>query len=358
MCRRSPALLFAVLAISARQMELKKGIRNPCESLELYQEAIRRLKPLLQARNEDAITVSVILCAMEMMSASGEDWRRHLDGCAAMFVSFGVNGFSDDLHKAIFWCYARMGQPYNITRELKGLDADQHVIDLCGALMSDGTQGPLIEPWRWLAPGVHEAEASRLFAQFRSPDMHANYSVYLCAKVTELLSNRTRYMEFGEENGCTDAVYATRWKTLWDDLQSWLDQRPEELLPLQILDSEPFPHILFAHWAAISSNQLHHTACLLLLNMPPPHAKLIHDKSHTTSGYAKRICGISLTNPHQGCLNNAIHPLWIAGRHLSHRSEHAVLIKLFKNIEQTTGWVTSWRIADLERVWGYEIRER
>ena len=42
-----PAVLYAILAISARQMELKEGIKNPCDSLELYQEAIRLLKPLL-----------------------------------------------------------------------------------------------------------------------------------------------------------------------------------------------------------------------------------------------------------------------------------------------------------------------
>ncbi|KIW04686.1 hypothetical protein, variant [Verruconis gallopava] len=337
LARRSPALLYAILAISARQLELMGGIRNPCDSLELYQEAIQMLKPLLQVRDEDAITVSVILCCMEMMSASGEDWRRHLDGCAALFVSFGVNGFSDDLRKALFWCYARM--------------------DLCGALMSDGTQSTLIEPWRWLAPGVSADRAQELFAQHRSPDMHANYAVYLCAKVCELLADRTKYSELGADNGCNDAAYAMRWTALWDDLQAWLDQRPEELLPLQTLDGKPFPHILFIHWAAISANQLHHTACLLLLDMAPAGSKQSLQKEQLILGYAKRICGISLTNPHQGCINNAVQPLWIAGRHLTHRSEHAVLIKLFKNIEQTTGWATSWRVADLERIWGYKIRK-
>ena len=107
--RTSPPLLYAVLAVSARQLELQDRIRNTFDSLELYQEAIRLLKPLLHQRDQDAIVVCVILCCMEMMSASGEDWRRHLDGCAALFGSFNVNGFSEGLLRALFWCYARMG---------------------------------------------------------------------------------------------------------------------------------------------------------------------------------------------------------------------------------------------------------
>ena len=64
-----------------------------------------------------------------------------------------------------------------------------------------------------------------------------------------------------------------------------------------------------------------------------------------------------MTNPHQGCLNNAIQPLWIAGRLLSHKSEHALLVKLFKRIETSTGWINNWRIADLELTWGYKVRK-
>lgn len=36
-------------------------------------------------------------------------WRRHLDGCASLIQSVGINGFSSGLEKALFWCFARMG---------------------------------------------------------------------------------------------------------------------------------------------------------------------------------------------------------------------------------------------------------
>ncbi|KAJ9144576.1 C6 zinc finger domain-containing protein [Pleurostoma richardsiae] len=334
LARTSPALLYALLALSARQRERREGRRHSSfDSLELYQEAIRLLTPLLQARDPLSVPICTILCVMEMMSASARDWRKHLEGCAALFDAFGVHGFSGGLFQAVFWCYARM--------------------DVCGALISDGTQGTLVPPAKWLAPGADETRARELFRAAESPDAHANYAVYLCAKVCWLTADRTRFVELGETNGCDSEVFAVRWQGLWDDLQVWLDERPPEMLPAQTLETRPFPQILFAHWAAISSSQLYHTACILLLNMMPRSVPAPEGLAGSATWHARRVCGISLTNPHEGCLNNAVQPLWVAGKLLSHRSEHALVVKLIRNIEAMTGWAASWRIADLEAAWGY-----
>jgi hypothetical protein len=128
------------------------------------------------------------------------------------------------------------------------------------------------------------------------------------------------------------------------------------MTPIQSIHSDPFPHILFAHWAAISANQLYHTACILLLGSKPAGSLAEAGRMGSAIWHAKSVCGISLTNPHAGCLNNAIQPLWIAGRLLSHQSEHVVVVKLIRSIESMTGWATTWRIADLEAQWGQKIR--
>lgn len=199
-------------------------------------------------------------------------------------------------------------------------------------------------------------EACDLFHNARSPDMRANYSVYLCARICELMSDRTGYVELGEDNGCTREIFTRRWVQLWEELQKWRLERPEELLPIQTIDGNPFPNILFVHWAAISSNQLYHTGCILLLNCRPKSVEPVQDEIGSTIWHAKRICGISLANPHQGCLANAIQPLWIAGRLLTHRSEQELIVKVIQGIETTTGWGSSWRIADLENTWGRKVR--
>ncbi|KAJ2896013.1 C6 zinc finger domain-containing protein [Zalerion maritima] len=357
--RWSPALLSAILALSARQIERKADPspqrRRSFHSLELYQEAIRLLAPMLQARDAESIPICVILCCLEMMSASAQDWRRHLEGCAALFDAFTVHGFSGGLHQAVFWCYARM--------------------DLCGAIISDGTEGTLLPTSKWIPPleSTRETHSPAIYqdhgrAHFRSqasiPDMYANYAVYLCASVCELLADRTRYVELGVVNGCDSQAFKSRWLALWDDLQVWIKNRPSDLLPASMTEVDPFPQILFLHWAAISSTQLYHTACILLLGSttneikseilrPPGSAS---HNSFNTIWHAKLVCGISLTNPHEGCLNNAIQPLWVAGRLLSHSSEHALVVQLIRQIEATTGWGTCWRIRHLEAAWGYKSR--
>ncbi|KAL7811180.1 hypothetical protein V8C44DRAFT_100979 [Trichoderma aethiopicum] len=344
LAQTSPALLCAILAISARQMERKEasnGTSTPqksFDSLELYQESIRLLTPLLEAHDQAVIPICVILCCLEMMSASARDWRRHLEGCAALFDAFQVHGFCGGLLQAVFWCHARM--------------------DLCGALISDGTQSTIIPPSAWLPPGTDESNARRCFHKSQNPDLHANYAVYLCAKACELISDRTHHDELGVSNGCKAEVFSSRWIKLWDDLQAWVDDRPHELLPLQTVESRPFPQILYLHWAAISSNQLYHTACILLLGSTPRRHSSVPGAAGSSIWHAKRICGISLTNPHHGCLNNAIQPLWLAGRLLTHEAEHSIIVDLIRDIESTTGWGTCWRIPDLGAAWGYSVRRR
>lgn len=183
--------------------------------------------------------------------------------------------------------------------------------------------------------------------------MYANYAVYLCSKACELIADRTKYIELGEDNGCSTDVFTERWVRLWDEIQLWMRDRPTEILPIQIVEGKLFPHLLFVHWGAISSTQLIHTACILLLNMMPQTVKLESNHSTSMLWHAKQICGISLTNPHHGCLNNAIQPLWVAGRMFSHNSEHSAIVKLIRSIEAMTGWGTCWRISDLEHTWGY-----
>jgi hypothetical protein len=335
--KESPLLLYAILAIGARQLKRQEKTQSSFDSLELYQEAIRLLTPLLSTQGTHVVATCVILCCLEMFSASAQDWRHHLDGCAAVFEAIGVHGFSGDVLQAVFWCYVRM--------------------DVCGALISDRTECTLLKPSQWLSPGVSDAVAESIFRSSSSSDMYANFAVYLCAKTCELIADRNQYVELGTENGCDTSQFQQRRSQLWQQLSDWAQYRPSEMLPVETSNTAPFPHILFAHWAAISSNQLYNTSCVLLLNAnarhkPPP----VTSPAASTMWHVKRICGISLANPHEGCFNNAIQPLWVAGRLLTHSSEQALVVKTTRRIEVMTGWTATWRIRDLETTWGYKVR--
>ncbi|KFZ25280.1 hypothetical protein V502_00240 [Pseudogymnoascus sp. VKM F-4520 (FW-2644)] len=347
----SPALFYAILAFSARQTERKTGLEKSHDSLELYQESIRLLAPSLQAKDPNVLVTVCILACLELMSVSPRDWRRHIEGCAALFDSFNINGFSGGLLQAVFWCYARM--------------------ELCGAIVSDGAESTVLHIDKWTpimseSPGSKDSEEELIKDTFFQksrlvPDMHANWAVYLCAKTCDLACRRTRYLELGELDEYDTRPSIEQWNRLWDELQYWNEQRPPAILPIKTTGTgsgQIFPEILFAHWAAISSNQLYHTACIIMLEIRPAD-RLLRSSMPQWSAvwHARRVCGISLTNPHSANLINAIQPLYIAGKLLSHRSEHLAVARLFKIIDKTTGWGAMWRLKDLERAWGYDPGE-
>ncbi|KAJ5371777.1 Protein of unknown function DUF3468 [Penicillium concentricum] len=345
----SPALFYAILAFSARQTERKACLDKAYDSLELYQESIRLLAPLLQAKDPNVLVTVCILAVMELMSVSPRDWRRHVEGCAALFDSFNVNGLSGGHLQAVFWCYARM--------------------ELCGAIISNGAESTVLPLDKWVPamPQASSKEAQEDIIRDSfcekghvSADMHANWAVYLCAKTCDLSCRRTRFLELGEASD-DPRPFSEQWSRLWEELQYWLEQRPPAMLPIKTTgmgSGHIFPEILFAHWAAISGNQLYHAASIMMLDMRPVERGPPPAKPHFSAiWHARRVCGISLTNPHSGNLINAIQPLYIAGKLLSHHSEHVEVAKLFKIIERSTGWGALWRLKDLERAWGYEPGE-
>jgi hypothetical protein len=345
MAQKSPALLYAMLAFSSRHME-RRGLTSHgrFDSLELYQESIRLLSPGLQAKDPNMLVTACILAVFELMSGGSKDWKRHVEGCASLFDFFGVDGFSGGLPQAVFWCYARM--------------------ELCGAIISDGTETAVLPLARWAPPAPDSLTTSEQFQCYvrdlfhqrsrDSPDMQANWAIYLCIKVCDLRFRRTQSLELGRADVQDDRPFQQQWQDLWDELQFWLDELPPSMRPISMAeegnDKQIFPAMLFPHWAAISSTQIYHTACILMLEMR-------HDADSQCSAlwHARQVCGISCASLHPGSLVNSIQPLYIAGKLFSHVDERKQIARLLKTIDHSTGWGALWRLTDLEAEWGYEL---
>ncbi|KAG5948662.1 hypothetical protein E4U53_006211 [Claviceps sorghi] len=412
LAEQSPPLLYAVLAFSARQIERKALLDKCYDSLELYQESIRLLGPSLQARDANTLVTACILAVLELMSGSSRNWRRHIEGCATLFDFFAVTGFSGGLLQAVFWCYARM----ELCGAIIAAGAESTVLPLSKWLprppppaldgSASGWQGRAgLSPSPSPSPSPpppprheheHEHEhghghdmdafARRTFYQHGRDNtgMHANWAVYLCAKACDLIYRRTRTLELHERDASDPRPFAEQWESLWQDLQLWLESRPCSMLPTTSTrastrtratatattptatdDDHPadqphvFPSIFFPTLPAISSNQLYHTACILMLEARPPAAAALRLAAPHSSPiwHARRVCGISYTNPHKASLINAIQPLYVAGRLLTHPSEQLQVARLFAIIDATTGWGALWRLRDLEAAWGYRPGE-
>ncbi|KAK4499225.1 hypothetical protein PRZ48_009738 [Zasmidium cellare] len=338
LAKSHPHLRYSILALSSRQMELKaKKPDNSC-SLALYQHAIHLLSPLLHQRTSVVLASCIVLCVLEMMSCSPKAWRRHLDGCAALIQALGINGGCGALDQALFWCFARM--------------------DVCGGLIS--SERTLIPMNKWMSGGDLPSDL-QIF--HHNPtfafDMYANRVVYLCGQVIDLLctSGKWEQRHPTQHPTLSPTTYLAHWTRLFEVLERWYLDRPQEMLPLLTIpspSSNPFPTILYANGPAVSGNQLYHTASLLMHKHRPPHLQFppTHRKPHSLLWHARQICAISLSNTHHGCWTNSIQPLWVAGQHMSHPSEHEAILKLLERIERETGWATKWRAEDLREFWG------
>ena len=337
MAKSAEHLRYSILALSARQKERKDPTNPYTESLTLYQKAIELIVQEMYSLETAVIASCVLLCVLEMMSSSPKAWARHLDGCSMLLQAAGISGTIGGDRQALFWCFARM--------------------DVWGGFLSDTLTK--IPTSCWITPSQ---SMSMVVAQFKTEsggfDNYANYAVFLCASVINLLSNRgPSVAEQKETSSDTKNSSSAPWKALFDLLQDWYNSRPEEMRPLMSCPAtleehqHPFPIVLFGISPAVNGNQLYHASSLLMLQEKPRDIRL--SRGHKSiQWHARQICGIATSNHSHGAWINALQPLWIAGKVMSHPIEHRIILDLLARIEKETGWATSWRAEDLKDYWG------
>ncbi|KAK6369477.1 hypothetical protein LTS17_009383 [Exophiala oligosperma] len=313
MAKTCAHLRYAMLALSARQLERKDKSIPAALTLSLYSAAVHLLLAQLHLRNTPVLASCVVICVLEMMSCSPKAWRRHLDGCACLIRSMHIYGDSEGIERALFWCFARM--------------------DVCGGLISK--ERTLIPVAEWTSEPSFDA-AVKFFSSRPTVDWSACYASYLSASTIDLLFASTTYEDPRTPPGWSkhDPSFPQRWSRLFGVIEQWYENRPPEMLPLvthSATSSQPFPTLLFGSGAATSGNQLHHAAAMLMLQYIPRHLKC--PPSHSLLWHARRL-------------------LWMAGQFMSHPTEHQAIIDIYARIEKETGWGATWRADDLKQFWG------
>lgn len=221
--------------------------------------------------------------------------------------------------------------------------------DMWGGFLSDSHTKIPTSLW-FLPTGTMSTAISRFKTDFQNFDNYANYSLFLCASVLNVVSRRGSATERG-------STYSAKWKALFDLLVDWVTNRPAEMRPMtsraQETDDEGlFPVVIYSNAAAISANQLYHTATLLMLQAKPNDLKVRGQRS--IFWHARQVIGISVSNLLHAAWTNAPQPLYIAGKVMSSKSEHRVVLDALAEIERTTGFATQWRAQDLKEYWGDE----
>lgn len=271
MAQSSTALRLSVLALASRQLERMDPNKPYMESLALYHEAIHYVTQELRFMQTPLIASCVLLCVLEMMSSSPRDWSKHLEGCASLIKAAGIDGTVGGVEQAIFWCFARM--------------------DLWGSFLTDTSLRIPTSLWFFPVEPIH-ATLDRLRLSTSVFDQYANLAVFLCASTLNLLSR---------EEASSEEPFSARWRAMFDLLETWYNDRPEEMLPVLYTQESNstgrFPLVLFTNPSAISGNQLYHAAALLMLQSKPASVKLRSHKS--LFWHARHIVGITASNPSQ-----------------------------------------------------------
>ncbi|OJI80931.1 hypothetical protein ASPTUDRAFT_77731 [Aspergillus tubingensis CBS 134.48] len=326
MAKSAPHLRYSILALSARQMERQQNKKSQSESLLLYQEAIHQLLPELEQKTTPVIASCVILCVLEMLSCNPKEWRRHLDGCAYLIQAAEINGFSGKEEQALFWCFARM--------------------DVCGGLISE--EETIIPIHHWIPRDMTPTEASQLFlaSNMTTFDTYANYTVFLCAQTLGVLFGGSsqlpascvscNYLSSPREG----ESYVRRWQRLFDDVeQCGREDNGEERWGKTVSDGALWERGCYFRKPALPCLCIAFAATKTKDGIPA---------SATEIGVVARAANLRYFRIEY------TPPLWLAGKVMSHHSEHTAIIETLTRIERETGWATAWRVEDLKEFWGDE----
>lgn len=153
------------------------------------------------------------------------------------------------------------------------------------------------------------------------------------------------------------------WMQLMEELERWYQERPQGFQPMMeisidgrsIETKQGFPVVLFAHGSGVFSNQLYHTAMLLLLHNRPRTARTSDFPSSAMSPllHAQRICSIALNNERRECWDPVLLASFLtAARRMTHESQQQEILRGFERIRRVTGWDASDFLHDLQEEWG------
>lgn len=184
---------------------------------------------------------------------------------------------------------------------------------------------------------------------------YAHRPLWLCARAIEFTHNEDRSPRL-------PPLHA--WMQIVEELEQWYRERPEGFQPMLEIEtnsraadpSQSFPIVLFANGAGVFSNQLYHTAMLLLLHSRPRTAHITDIRSTTMSPlwHAQHICSIALNNERRECWDPCLLASFLtAARRMTHESQQHEIFQGFERIRKSTGWNAGELVHDLQIEWGW-----
>lgn len=337
----SPPVWDSLMAVSGAsisiQSPLKIVVRDPqAPDLQLDITSIAFLRAMEATKN----------CILDTPSS----WSSQRSIDRELLEALSPYTVGRDFNSAIYWLFVRFGI-YNITLPFTMKDSTDNslVADLGGALATDTNIQIALTPSSSYLGDVESGTDPFAFTF-----CYANRPLWLCARAVEFMHN--------EDPSPQNSPLQT-WMQLAEELDNWYHERPQGFQPIlelevdkEIESVQGFPVVLFANGAGLFSNQLYHTAMLLLLHSRPRTARITDFRSAKMSPlwHARRICSIALNNERRECWDPCLLASFLtAARRMTHETQQQEIIRGLSSIREITGWDVGNLLHDLEEGWGY-----
>ncbi|KAK9460951.1 uncharacterized protein V1516DRAFT_650657 [Lipomyces oligophaga] len=319
---RDLALFCAVSALSLRYQErvgidhvtpgCVNGKQETSTSNLLYARSIDHLLP--RSRSIETLAACILLCHYENLNETPHCRREHVSACKKLLAALESDGIPN--HCQLFWCLTR-------------IDVDTVVIGEQSTFCSIADQ---FEPKMIESTGLQSAES------------YSHSALVFTSEAIALVA----------EDQSEDKFKASQhWQDLWTNLKSWEANRPELMLPIWTepgQSTEQFSTILYSQEAAVLGNLWYHMAVIILMQNKPWQYKFPREVTPIL-WHAKQICSIVSSNLQINGICHFLQPLTLAGKLMSHRSEHAAITITLADIETRIGVSTRLCLDELELAW-------
>lgn len=332
----SPLILHSICALGARQLALvEKSSTWMNISSNRYGKALRLLIDACvdeNAKREELLTATILLSSVELLTAPGGDYKKHLFGATTLIKSAKVNASSTGLFRAAFWIYARQ-------------DVAMALVNECPTYLSP-------DEWdvSWSEMGDEE-------------DILASHMLWLL--------NRTINFVFASPGLPSERREFDSWSKLMAEIDRWYELLPAACkgVPYGQSTREGFRQIWFAVPAAPAALATYHEAKLLLLAEDSPFTTPPRENIHDQIQYhASQIVSIAMSDLPDGALVQTVQPLYFgkysdihqeqlrtanskpAGKHIDGLSRKARIWSILNEIEAKVGFHTSSRVAKLQNL--------
>lgn len=293
----------------------------------------------------------VLLLIQDLLPSGIQYWRKFLEPkirTPGYFVD--PDAMQDELGEGIFWLYFRL--------------------DLAASILT--TKPPLIPFPSYTNRDGSSIQTPHLAVQPRSINRVYKHALCLLGHCLALIHGgpdlstpQAAAPGFAAFSSLQQSHLLSQWTFLWTDCQKWYNERPVDAQ--QIVDvrggeagridanhDSALPILIYTTPMALVANAVYHITSLMLLNHKPRLLKSLPGPRCFTSHiwHAQSIAGIAASNESPEQWDPVlVASLLLIARDMTHQSQQAVLMGIFRKITATTGIKLDREMEALQSVW-------